>query len=52
MADRDAVSVRELRSHLADYLRRAHDGETFVVSRAGRPDAQLGPVARTSDVDD
>lgn len=42
------VSVRELRANLADYLRRAHEGEAIVVTRAGRLDAQLGPVETRS----
>ncbi len=40
----ETVSVRELRQRLAAYLERAHGGETIVVTRAGRVDAQLGPV--------
>jgi prevent-host-death family protein len=43
----EMVSVRELRSRLSTYLERAHDGETIVVTRAGRVDAQLGPVRAT-----
>jgi prevent-host-death family protein len=40
----EMVSVREFRSRLAEYLERANGGEEIVITRAGRPDAQLGPV--------
>jgi prevent-host-death family protein len=55
MADDDVVSVRRFRAGLADYLRRAHEGEVIVITRAGRLDAQLGPVeerSATVEVDD
>lgn len=40
----ETVNTTELRANLAHYLQRANAGETIVVTRAGRPDAQLGPV--------
>jgi prevent-host-death family protein len=40
----ETVSVREFRHNLASYLERAHSGEEIVITRAGRVDAQLGPV--------
>lgn len=39
-----SIGIRELRSSLATYLRRAQAGERIVVTSAGRPAAQLGPV--------
>lgn len=38
------MHVRLLRSQLAQALRRAEAGERIVVTVAGRPVAQLGPV--------
>jgi prevent-host-death family protein len=38
------MNVRTLRSNLAQALRRAEGGERIVVTVAGRPVAQLGPV--------
>jgi prevent-host-death family protein len=40
-----------LRANLATYLRRAHEGEMIVITRAGRVDAQLGPAERPGDDD-
>jgi prevent-host-death family protein len=48
MADDDRVSVRKLRANLAEFLERAHRGETVLITRSGRLDAQLGPVAEDS----
>ena len=42
-----SIGMRELRESLATYLRRAHAGERIVITSAGAPTAQLGPV--TSD---
>lgn len=39
-----SIGIRELRSSLATYLRRAQAGERIVVTSGGRPAAQLGPV--------
>lgn len=38
------VGVRELRSHLSAYLRRARDGEDVIVTERGRPIARLTAV--------
>jgi antitoxin (DNA-binding transcriptional repressor) of toxin-antitoxin stability system len=38
------VGVRELRSGLAEALRRAAAGQRTVISSGGRPVAQLGPL--------
>jgi prevent-host-death family protein len=40
------VSVRELKSHLSEYLRRVGNGQRFVVTDRGRPVAELGPAGR------
>jgi prevent-host-death family protein len=47
-ADDDVVSVRRFRAGLADFLRRAHEGEVITITRCGRVDAQLGPVEERS----
>jgi prevent-host-death family protein len=52
MAVEGTVGAREFRTDLSEYLRRAHDGESFVVTRDGWPVAQLGPVAREEVGDD
>jgi prevent-host-death family protein len=41
---RRAAGIRELRGELADAVRRAAAGERTVVTRSGRPVAQLGPL--------
>lgn len=38
------MPVRTLRANAAAYLRRAEGGERIVVTVAGRPVAQLGPL--------
>ena len=38
------IGVRELRSDLAAFVRRAEGGESVVVTVSGRPAAVLGPV--------
>lgn len=38
------MNVRSLRAQLAQALRRAESGERIVITVAGRPVAQLGPV--------
>jgi len=40
------VSIRELRNHGGDVVDRAAHGERITVTRAGRPVAELQPVAR------
>jgi prevent-host-death family protein len=46
------MSVREFRANLADALRRAHEGETITITRAGRIDAQLVPPTPLEENDD
>ncbi|HEX9592775.1 MAG TPA: type II toxin-antitoxin system prevent-host-death family antitoxin [bacterium] len=43
------VSVRELKNHLSEYLRRMQAGEVVVVTSRGKPLAQLMPVTETPD---
>ena len=40
----DRLGVRELRNNTATALRRAQLGERIIVTVAGRPVAQLGPI--------
>jgi prevent-host-death family protein len=40
-----AVNIRELRAHLADYLRRARQGAEFNVTLRGKVVARIGPPA-------
>jgi prevent-host-death family protein len=39
-----STGIRELRGELADAVRRAAAGQRTVVTRSGRPVAQLGPL--------
>lgn len=43
------IGMRELRSTLSTFLRRAQQGERVVVTIDGRPVAQLGPLAGDMD---
>jgi prevent-host-death family protein len=40
------VSVRELKDHLSEYLRRVERGERLVVTDRKRPIAEIGPVTK------
>ena len=40
------ITQRELRNSSGDIMRRLEAGETFVVTRAGKPVGELGPVRR------
>ncbi len=40
----DLVGIRELRNQVAAVVRRAGDGERIVVTVAGKPVAQIGPL--------
>jgi prevent-host-death family protein len=42
----ETVNVHEAKTHLSRLLDRAHGGEEFVIAKAGRPVARLGPLAR------
>ena len=46
------VGIRELKSHLSQYLERAARGEIVRVTDRGRPKAVLGPVLGPSRVED
>jgi prevent-host-death family protein len=39
------IDLKELRNNVAEVLRRAEGGEEILVTVAGRPVAQLGPIA-------
>lgn len=39
-----AIGVRELKLHVPELVKRAAGGERIVITRYGRPHAQLGPV--------
>src|SRR3954451_6682035 len=40
----EQVGIRELRANVAAFVRRAGDGERIVLTVAGEPVAQLGPL--------
>lgn len=40
------ISQRELRNASGEIMRRLEAGETFIVTRAGKPVGELGPVRR------
>jgi prevent-host-death family protein len=42
----ETIPQKELRNCVGEVLRRAESGETFTVTVAGRPVAELGPVHR------
>jgi prevent-host-death family protein len=46
------VGIRELKSHLSEYLERAARGEVVRVTDRGRPKAVLGPLLGPSRVED
>jgi prevent-host-death family protein len=41
------VGVRELKSHLSEYLRRVKAGETVIISERGRPIGRIVPEPKT-----
>lgn len=43
----ESVSVKELKAHLSEYLKRAGRGEQIVVTQRGREVAELGPLTET-----
>lgn len=45
---RERLGIRELRGRLTSLVRRAGSGERIVITIAGRPVAQLGPVEPAS----
>jgi prevent-host-death family protein len=44
-SDPRRIGVYDLRTHWFEYLRRARDGEVFIITRRGRPVARLEPLA-------
>ena len=42
----ETVDVHEAKTHFSRLLDRVQAGEEFVIARAGRPVARLGPLAR------
>jgi prevent-host-death family protein len=42
----DTIAQKQLRNQVGDVLRRVEAGETFTVTVAGRPVAELGPTHR------
>ena len=48
-----AVSVRELKAHLSEYLRRVAAGEEVTITSRGRPVARLAPsISKKEDAED
>jgi prevent-host-death family protein len=45
------ISIEEMQTGLLTYLREVEAGETLVITRAGRPVAELKPVSPTSNTD-
>jgi prevent-host-death family protein len=43
----ETVSVKQLKAHLSDYLKKAGGGEHIVVTQRGREVAELGPLTET-----
>jgi prevent-host-death family protein len=42
----ETVNVHEAKTHFSRLLNRAQAGQEFVIAKAGRPVARLGPLAR------
>jgi prevent-host-death family protein len=42
----EKINVHDAKTHFSRLLNRAEQGEEFVIARAGRPVARLGPLAR------
>ena len=42
----ETIGQRQLRNDNAEIMRRVEGGESFVVTRNGKPVAQLGPLSR------
>lgn len=39
------ISAYDAKTHLSEFLQRAHDGETFTITRHGQPVALLTPAS-------
>ena len=46
------ASIRELKSHLSEYIRQVKAGETVTISMHNRPVAQLVPIKQQTTLDD
>ena len=42
----ETINVHQAKTHFSRLLDRAQEGEEFVIAKAGRPVARLGPLAR------
>ena len=42
------ISLDEIKQNLAVYLQRANAGEVFVITKAGKPLAEIRPIATTA----
>jgi prevent-host-death family protein len=42
----ETVNVHDAKTHFSRLLDRAQEGQEFVIAKAGRPVARLGPLAR------
>jgi len=42
----EKVNVHDAKTHFSRLLDRAEEGEEFVIAKAGRPVARLGPLAQ------
>jgi len=42
----ETVDVHEAKTHFSRLLDRVQEGQEFVIAKAGRPVARLGPLAR------
>jgi prevent-host-death family protein len=42
----EPVNVHDAKTHFSRLLDRVQEGEEFVIAKAGRPVARLGPLAR------
>src|SRR2546428_10619888 len=42
----ETVNVHEAKTHFSRLLARVQEGQEFVIAKAGRPVARLGPLAR------
>ncbi|MDZ4255671.1 MAG: type II toxin-antitoxin system prevent-host-death family antitoxin [Sulfuritalea sp.] len=46
------ASIRELKSHLSEYIRQVRAGETVTISVHNRPVAQIVPIKRQTTLDE
>ena len=42
----ETINVHDAKTHFSRLLDRAQEGQEFVIAKAGRPVARLGPLAR------